>query len=160
MRKVFFCSVLGRSSTLKVRFGLLKNISEMCSRSPQRSVLQEKTSKASSTTSTVNGNSDQSHKCVGKNSNFVGSVEISSKDSVDLGKLSEEEKEIYYRHLEACQNGESMYKDPATGYAVFTEIFHKQRNSCCGNGCRHCPYNHENVPASRRTTKFNSAFYY
>jgi hypothetical protein len=26
------------------------------------------------------------------------------------------------------------------GKYVFTEEFHKQRGSCCGNGCRHCPY--------------------
>jgi len=23
---------------------------------------------------------------------------------------------------------------------VFTELFHKQRGSCCGSGCRHCCY--------------------
>lgn len=23
---------------------------------------------------------------------------------------------------------------------VFTEQFHIQRGHCCGNGCRHCPY--------------------
>jgi len=23
---------------------------------------------------------------------------------------------------------------------VFTELFHKQRGSCCGSGCKHCPY--------------------
>lgn len=23
---------------------------------------------------------------------------------------------------------------------IFTELFHKQRGSCCGNGCRHCVY--------------------
>ena len=23
---------------------------------------------------------------------------------------------------------------------VFTAFFHIQRGSCCGNGCRHCPY--------------------
>ena len=23
---------------------------------------------------------------------------------------------------------------------VFTEQFHIQRGQCCGNGCRHCPY--------------------
>ena len=23
---------------------------------------------------------------------------------------------------------------------VFTALFHIQRGSCCGNGCRHCPY--------------------
>lgn len=23
---------------------------------------------------------------------------------------------------------------------VFTEQFHIERGQCCGNGCRHCPY--------------------
>jgi hypothetical protein len=26
------------------------------------------------------------------------------------------------------------------GYMVFTEAYHLRRGSCCGNGCRHCPY--------------------
>ncbi len=26
------------------------------------------------------------------------------------------------------------------GYMVFTEIYHKQRGYCCGNGCKHCPF--------------------
>lgn len=31
------------------------------------------------------------------------------------------------------------------GNFVFTEWYHRKRGSCCGNGCRHCPYEHENV---------------
>ena len=27
------------------------------------------------------------------------------------------------------------------GYRVMTETYHRRRGSCCGNGCRHCPYN-------------------
>ncbi|WP_317258945.1 DUF5522 domain-containing protein [Hymenobacter tibetensis] len=23
---------------------------------------------------------------------------------------------------------------------VFTEQYHRRRGSCCGNGCRHCPW--------------------
>lgn len=23
---------------------------------------------------------------------------------------------------------------------IFTSLFHFQRGQCCGNGCRHCPY--------------------
>jgi biotin synthase-like enzyme len=23
---------------------------------------------------------------------------------------------------------------------IFTALFHFQRGQCCGNGCRHCPY--------------------
>ncbi len=25
-------------------------------------------------------------------------------------------------------------------YRVMTESYHKRRGSCCGNECRHCPY--------------------
>jgi len=31
------------------------------------------------------------------------------------------------------------------GLIVFTENYHLQRGYCCGNGCRHCPYNYEKV---------------
>lgn len=27
------------------------------------------------------------------------------------------------------------------GKYIFTKWFHLKRGSCCGNGCRHCPYN-------------------
>ena len=26
------------------------------------------------------------------------------------------------------------------GYRVMTESYHQRSGSCCGNGCRHCPY--------------------
>ena len=26
------------------------------------------------------------------------------------------------------------------GYMVFTRDYHLRRGSCCGTGCRHCPY--------------------
>ena len=29
---------------------------------------------------------------------------------------------------------------------VFTAWYHLKRGECCGSGCRHCPYNHINVP--------------
>ena len=31
------------------------------------------------------------------------------------------------------------------GYMVFTEAYHLARGNCCGNACRHCPYDHVNV---------------
>ena len=48
-------------------------------------------------------------------------------------------------HQKACDEGKTTYKDPATGYSVFTEVSHRKRGKCCGSGCRHCPYNHVNV---------------
>lgn len=37
------------------------------------------------------------------------------------------------------------YIDPVSGFSVFTNSCLKRR-PCCGNGCRHCPWGHENVP--------------
>ncbi|KAL7540376.1 hypothetical protein ACHAXR_010054 [Thalassiosira sp. AJA248-18] len=48
-------------------------------------------------------------------------------------------------HDEACQAKADFYKDPKTGYTVYTEYAHRKRGKCCGSGCRHCPYNHVNV---------------
>lgn len=31
------------------------------------------------------------------------------------------------------------------GYVVFTAAYHLKRGTCCGSGCRHCPYDHVNV---------------
>lgn len=36
------------------------------------------------------------------------------------------------------------------GYIVLTEAYHLERGNCCGNGCKHCPYNYENVPEPRK----------
>jgi ATP-binding cassette subfamily B (MDR/TAP) protein 1 len=48
-------------------------------------------------------------------------------------------------HDRACAKQETFYVDPASRYRVFTEYAHLQRGKCCGSGCRHCPYGHENV---------------
>ncbi|KAJ1425163.1 hypothetical protein B484DRAFT_307571, partial [Ochromonadaceae sp. CCMP2298] len=48
-------------------------------------------------------------------------------------------------HRQACDRGDSTYKDPSTGYTVFTASLHRQRGKCCGNRCRHCPYGYFNV---------------
>lgn len=53
-------------------------------------------------------------------------------------------------HRRAVALGRDTYVDPATKYTVFTQVYLKRR-PCCGNGCRHCPYGHVNVPAARRT---------
>ncbi|WP_233522231.1 DUF5522 domain-containing protein [Chitinophaga silvatica] len=34
---------------------------------------------------------------------------------------------------------------------VFTEKFHLERGHCCGNGCKHCPFNYEKVPEPKRS---------
>lgn len=52
-------------------------------------------------------------------------------------------------HEHACLNKKNFYIDPATGYNVFTSDFHRKRGQCCGGACRHCPFDHINVPAAR-----------
>jgi len=32
------------------------------------------------------------------------------------------------------------------GLFVMTETYHLKRGFCCGSKCRHCPYEHKNVP--------------
>jgi hypothetical protein len=43
---------------------------------------------------------------------------------------------------------EDFYWD--NGLMVLTRAYHLKRGSCCGNGCRHCPYEHAAVPPERR----------
>ena len=53
-------------------------------------------------------------------------------------------------HKQAVRERRDDYTDPETGYRVFTEIYHLRRGFCCGSGCRHCPYGHENVKPKGR----------
>lgn len=45
-----------------------------------------------------------------------------------------------FAHAAAIAAGESRYRDPTTGYWVFTEHGLRARGKCCGCGCRHCPW--------------------
>lgn len=56
-------------------------------------------------------------------------------------------------HEQALSKAEGTYRDPGTGYTVFTELTHLKRGKCCGNRCRHCPYGWEKVrpPGGFRT---------
>ncbi|QDK37074.1 DUF5522 domain-containing protein [Bdellovibrio sp. NC01] len=51
-----------------------------------------------------------------------------------------QDKKIKELHDRAVERGEDSYIDPATGYLVFTELFHEKRGHCCQSGCRHCPW--------------------
>ncbi|MFN8009803.1 MAG: DUF5522 domain-containing protein [Holophagaceae bacterium] len=39
------------------------------------------------------------------------------------------------------------------GCLVFTEAHHLRRGSCCGSGCRHCPYEPRGCAGSTRTAE-------
>lgn len=38
------------------------------------------------------------------------------------------------------------------GYVVLTEKYHLEKGICCGNGCKHCPYEFINVLEPKRST--------
>jgi hypothetical protein len=43
-------------------------------------------------------------------------------------------------HAAAVAEGRPTYRDPATGWQVFTAAYLADRGTCCDTGCRHCPY--------------------
>jgi Family of unknown function (DUF5522) len=49
-------------------------------------------------------------------------------------------------HQKACDLEQDTYIDPESGYMVLTSKAHLKRGVCCGNVCRHCPFNYQNVP--------------
>ena len=52
-------------------------------------------------------------------------------------------------HRHAVSFNRDTYIDPDSGYSVFSQVYLK-RKPCCGNGCRHCPYGHVNVPGNKK----------
>jgi hypothetical protein len=43
------------------------------------------------------------------------------------------------------------------GFVVLTEKYHLERGYCCGNGCKHCPYQYERVPEPKRSELLKQA---
>lgn len=74
--------------------------------------------------------------------------------------MTAEERDIYMAHLKAIRERRFSYKDPKKGSVVMTVSQHLLRGKCCGSGCRHCPYQHENAALHIRKSKiWNGAFY-
>jgi hypothetical protein len=48
--------------------------------------------------------------------------------------------EIVAAHAAAVDAGEAGYLDPESGLYVLTASFLADRATCCGRGCRHCPF--------------------
>lgn len=49
-------------------------------------------------------------------------------------------EEVLAAHAAASAAGDAGYLDPAGGLFVLTAGFLAARGTCCGRGCRHCPY--------------------
>ncbi|HMO32806.1 MAG TPA: DUF5522 domain-containing protein [Lacibacter sp.] len=52
--------------------------------------------------------------------------------------------------MKKLAEGTDYYYDPC-GNIVLTEHYHLEKGYCCGHGCRHCPFDYENVSPTRRT---------
>ncbi len=51
--------------------------------------------------------------------------------------------------------GEDYYFND-DGFIVLTEKYHLYKGFCCGNGCKHCPFNYESVPEPKRSDLLSS----
>ena len=52
-------------------------------------------------------------------------------------------------HQQAVLERSDTYIDPLSGYKVFTSAA-LGRRKCCGNACRHCPYQYQGVKENNR----------
>mmetsp|Transcript_12465 Transcript_12465/g.18290 ORF Transcript_12465/g.18290 Transcript_12465/m.18290 type:complete len:580 (+) Transcript_12465:2075-3814(+) len=75
----------------------------------------------------------------------MNSQDDENTDSCGIDDIEDIYPDFSAPHKAACEENKMSYEDPESGYHVFTELAHKKRGKCCGSGCRHCPYNHENV---------------
>ena len=57
-----------------------------------------------------------------------------------LARYVERAERIRDAHDRSVAAGEAGYLDPGTGLFVMNESTLLERGSCCGSGCRHCPY--------------------
>jgi len=79
---------------------------------------------------------------------------------VDFSRLSPIELRVHQAHREAVHDLHFTYTDPETEFTVMTRLRHFLRGSCCGNACRHCIYDHENVdPVISKRRLFNTSFW-
>jgi hypothetical protein len=56
--------------------------------------------------------------------------------------------ELHYREfIKPKLQSQDFYWD--SGNMVMTEEYHKKRGSCCGNRCKHCPYQPQYISGNK-----------
>ncbi|PAV84450.1 hypothetical protein WR25_09286 [Diploscapter pachys] len=79
---------------------------------------------------------------------------------LEYGPLSPKEKRISLAHVRAVAERKLTYKCPESKNTVFTISQHLYRGECCGNGCRHCPYELKNCSEEIKSKRiWNGSFY-
>ena len=74
--------------------------------------------------------------------------------------MTNEEKTIYIEHIKAVGNKKLKYKCPQTRaiYKTVSQLLYE--GSCCGSGCRHCPYELANCSDQiKKALKWNGSHY-
>jgi hypothetical protein len=56
--------------------------------------------------------------------------------------------EQYVRETLITKNEREYYME--NGSFVFTEHYLKKRSDCCGNGCRHCPFEPKHIKGNNK----------
>ena len=57
--------------------------------------------------------------------------------------------ELHYKEFTKPKlSGEDFYWK--NGTMVMTEQYHKKRGSCCGNGCKHCPFSPPHLKMNKK----------
>ncbi len=95
--------------------------------------------------------------------NFVLYEDAMQKSAVlwtSYEQMTKRERTIYLAHIAAVQQRRLTYRDPETGAIVMTISQLLFNGECCGNGCRHCPYELVNASdAIRRNRKWNGSYW-
>jgi RimJ/RimL family protein N-acetyltransferase len=66
---------------------------------------------------------------------------------------------VQARHDRAVSQGQQLYRDPASGYYVLTAAALRAKGGCCGNGCRHCPFELSEQRRAGRATLRPAGFF-
>ena len=68
-----------------------------------------------------------------------------------MGKSDERVEGLYRREFVSPK---SQTKDTywENGKMVMTEEYHKKRGYCCGNNCKHCPYQPKHIQNNKTLT--------
>ena len=73
----------------------------------------------------------------------------------DLSRLPDDNDKrslVLAAHRYAVSTGEDLYLDPLSGLWASTAVYLWERGTCCDNGCRHCPYVGDRLPAAHTPT--------
>jgi hypothetical protein len=82
---------------------------------------------------------------------------IPDNESTSAGSLPAEQPKVKPSHLDPNRSPASSEADWyfENGFMVFTAAYHLKRGTCCGSGCRHCPYEPPHLAGNKvRQTQF------